>query len=284
MSRFILLLVFILSIAVTAYSQTIPSGIAQRDIYGEIVLSDDQSTLLFQSDLNDHFVLSDYGGYTVGDRVHVVGMILDNCTETHFGMPYLCFTVESIEMNECAELATSCCEGIRGNVDYSSDGEINIADIVYFVAYAFGSPSGPPPPCFEEADVNGDKNLDIADLVYLISYSFNTPSGPAPLDCLSTPLYGEYIYNFVDSTSGDTGLMHLYFLENGVLSGTITFHGFTDKALWGNYNNNSIYFEVFYAFDYEGYYSGSICNGQLSLYEKTAGWGIFYDHFIFNEI
>lgn len=76
-----------------------------------------------------------------------------------------------------------CCVGIRGNVDGDASDEINIADIVYFVSYAFGSPNGPAPPCFEEADVDGSGSLDIADIVYLVDYSFGTPNGPAPVPC-----------------------------------------------------------------------------------------------------
>lgn len=74
-----------------------------------------------------------------------------------------------------------CCTGIRGNVNGDVLDEIDISDLVYFVDYAFGSPSGPPPPCFEEADVDASLSLDIADIVYLVTYMFG--SGPAPLPC-----------------------------------------------------------------------------------------------------
>ena len=79
------------------------------------------------------------------------------------------------------DTSAGCCIGMRGNVDGSAGDGIDIADLVYFVNYAFGSPSGPAPPCFEEADANGDGNLDIADIVYLITFMFN--GGPAPLPC-----------------------------------------------------------------------------------------------------
>ena len=74
-----------------------------------------------------------------------------------------------------------CCIGIRGNIDNSPDDLMDIADIVYMVAYMFGSPSGPAPVCTDEADVDATGELDIADLVYVVAYSFQ--GGPQPLDC-----------------------------------------------------------------------------------------------------
>lgn len=80
-----------------------------------------------------------------------------------------------------------CCIGIRGNVDSGFESEenpgIDIADIVFLVSYAFGTPSGPAPECHDEADVDGSGFIDIADVVYLVEFAFATPSGPAPLSC-----------------------------------------------------------------------------------------------------
>lgn len=76
-----------------------------------------------------------------------------------------------------------CCQGIRGNIDNDASDFIDISDLVYFVAYAFGNPAGPAPFCYEEADVNSDVVLDISDIVYLVSYMFGAPAGPAPLVC-----------------------------------------------------------------------------------------------------
>ena len=76
-----------------------------------------------------------------------------------------------------------CCVGIRGNIDGDINDEINISDIVYIVSYSFDVPSGPAPPCFEEADVNATGTLDIADIVYMVDYSFGSPSGPPPVNC-----------------------------------------------------------------------------------------------------
>ncbi len=76
-----------------------------------------------------------------------------------------------------------CCTGFRGNVDGDASDIIDISDIVYFVGYSFGNPTGPAPPCFEEADVDGSGTIDITDIVYLVSYSLGNPSGPAPVNC-----------------------------------------------------------------------------------------------------
>ena len=76
---------------------------------------------------------------------------------------------------------TPCCVGIRGNID--GLGSIDITDLVYFVDYSFGDPTGPIPPCFEEADVDASEDLNIADIVYLVEYMFGSPTGPEPLPC-----------------------------------------------------------------------------------------------------
>lgn len=81
-------------------------------------------------------------------------------------------------VGDACETQTECL-GMRGNVDGIVGDQIDIADLVYLVGYMFDG--GPPPPVFEEADVNADGNLDIADLVYLVTYMFG--GGPAPLPC-----------------------------------------------------------------------------------------------------
>ena len=65
-------------------------------------------------------------------------------------------------------------DGLRGDVDAS--GEIDIADLVYLVAYAFSS--GPEPIPLEAADLDCSGGIDIADIVYMVNYMF--VSGPAP--------------------------------------------------------------------------------------------------------
>lgn len=60
--------------------------------------------------------------------------------------------------------------------DANGDGSINIADIVFLVAYLFKG--GPAPSPLWRADVNGDCKVTIADIVYLVSYLFK--GGPPP--------------------------------------------------------------------------------------------------------
>ncbi|MDH4034214.1 MAG: PKD domain-containing protein, partial [candidate division Zixibacteria bacterium] len=76
---------------------------------------------------------------------------------------------------------TTCCRGIRGNVDDDSSDAIDIADLVYLVDYMFAQ--GVQPPCGYEANVDADifKRVDISDLVYLVDYMFT--GGPPPPDC-----------------------------------------------------------------------------------------------------
>ncbi|HKK19996.1 MAG TPA: PKD domain-containing protein, partial [candidate division Zixibacteria bacterium] len=73
----------------------------------------------------------------------------------------------------------ACCVGLRGNIDGSADGNVDISDLIYLVDYSFSD--GPEPPCTEEADVNGDRAVDISDVIYLVDYSFG--DGPAPVSC-----------------------------------------------------------------------------------------------------
>jgi len=79
----------------------------------------------------------------------------------------------------CFEIA-ACCnhDGIHGDVNYDFSGP-NIADLTYLVDYLFRG--GPPPPCYEEGDVNGDGNINVADVTYLVDYLFR--GGPAPPAC-----------------------------------------------------------------------------------------------------
>lgn len=74
------------------------------------------------------------------------------------------------------------CDFLCGDVDGS--GTLDVADVVYFVEYSFGIPSGPEPPNAAAADVNGSGTVDVADIVYLVEYSFSNPPGPPP-HCLN---------------------------------------------------------------------------------------------------
>ena len=76
-----------------------------------------------------------------------------------------------------------CCEGMRGNVDGDALDITDIVDLVYFVNYSLKDPSGPPPPCLREADVDGNGIIEITDIVYLVDYQLRRPAGPPPVDC-----------------------------------------------------------------------------------------------------
>jgi len=73
----------------------------------------------------------------------------------------------------------SCCTGVRGNVTGDANGEIDIADLTYLIAYMFRS--GPEPTCLEIANIDGIGGIDVADLTALVSYMFK--SGPPPANC-----------------------------------------------------------------------------------------------------
>ncbi|HDL01837.1 MAG TPA: hypothetical protein ENH23_06355 [candidate division Zixibacteria bacterium] len=80
-------------------------------------------------------------------------------------------------------IVSNCCIGMRGNMNGDSQDIINVSDLVYIINYSFGNPSGPPPPCFDEADVNVSGTLDISDIVYLVNYMFSLEDNIPPADC-----------------------------------------------------------------------------------------------------
>jgi len=92
---------------------------------------------------------------------------------------HACTGVESMDLSFVITSGECCIPPIRGNVNYDPGDNVNIADLTYLVAYLFGG--GPPPPCFEEGDVNGDGAINIADLTYLVAYLFR--GGPPPAPC-----------------------------------------------------------------------------------------------------
>ncbi len=72
-----------------------------------------------------------------------------------------------------------CCVGFRGNVDGDGLDSIDIADLVYMVAFMFQG--GPAPICLDEADIDasgGEPSIDIADLVYLVAFMFQGGANP----------------------------------------------------------------------------------------------------------
>lgn len=73
------------------------------------------------------------------------------------------------------EVVLSCCQ-IRGNVD--GVWQVNVADVIYLVAYLFEE--GPAPLCEEEGNVDGIGGINIADLTYLVDYIFHGGLPPPP--------------------------------------------------------------------------------------------------------
>ena len=72
---------------------------------------------------------------------------------------------------------------ICGNINGSSDGIINVSDLVYLISYSFQN--GPDPVPYEAGDVNCSGNINVSDVVYMVNYMFGNPSGPVPCaDCL----------------------------------------------------------------------------------------------------
>jgi len=74
---------------------------------------------------------------------------------------------------------TSCCMGIRGNIDADPADEVTISDLIYLVDYMFSG--GPATTCTKEADIDGSLTIDVSDLIYLVDYMFT--GGCEPLPC-----------------------------------------------------------------------------------------------------
>ena len=61
--------------------------------------------------------------------------------------------------------------------DLNDDGKVNMADLVYLIAFIF---QGGPEPGWEQAcDVDGDGACGVADITYMVSYLYL--DGPAPV-------------------------------------------------------------------------------------------------------
>ncbi len=78
--------------------------------------------------------------------------------------------------NGIGDACESCCV-LRGNIN--GEGDIDVSDVTYLVAYAFKQ--GPPPLCTEEGNTNGEGEIDVSDVTFLVAYAFK--GGPAPPAC-----------------------------------------------------------------------------------------------------
>jgi hypothetical protein len=129
---------------------------------------------IFVPDGGGEYALDSHGDFKRGDRVHVIGSTNPLWFVWCGTWAYPLMVVDTIFWD------SNCmfCIGIRGNVDYDQLQQVNIADVTYLVDYLFRS--GPPPPCFEEGDVNGSGTINVADVTYLSAYLKQKPPGSPP--------------------------------------------------------------------------------------------------------
>ncbi len=80
-------------------------------------------------------------------------------------------------------VAPNCCIGTRGDINGDLSDNIDISDLVFLVDFSFGTPVGPAPPCFEEADVDASGQLDISDVVLIVNYMFSVEGNVPPENC-----------------------------------------------------------------------------------------------------
>ncbi len=82
------------------------------------------------------------------------------------------------EFNDNSSLDLSSVYTIIGHTsgDLTSDGIVNISDLMFLINYIFKNGINPVP--LEAANMNGLGNIDISDLIYLICYLYK--DGPAP--------------------------------------------------------------------------------------------------------
>lgn len=91
---------------------------------------------------------------------------------------------DDLNNNNIGDLCENCCQNsTRGDINYDGTPTPDISDLLYMVDFMFQSPSGPEPPCKQEADLNSDTTIDITDLLLIVDYMFASPPGPAPDGC-----------------------------------------------------------------------------------------------------
>ena len=102
-----------------------------------------------------------------------------------FGVVYLSWNTPYVRAAYFDRSWGGCSLGIRGNANNDPDDKANISDVSYLLAWLFGIPPGPAPPCLPEANANGDpdEKSNISDVSYLLAWLFGIPPGPAPPSC-----------------------------------------------------------------------------------------------------
>lgn len=132
--------------------------------------------------------------YTTADAVRYadyfvngIGVLGDLClTNTDINGDGIVLAVADLNLliiiiNAGAEPVWECDDCCVVPGDANHNGTTNIADAIFLLNRIFGVPTGPKPPCCEEADANGNGSVNIADAIYIINRVFGTPSGPAPI-------------------------------------------------------------------------------------------------------
>lgn len=77
------------------------------------------------------------------------------------------------------EFEEDVCDCLPG--DANGDGQVNVGDAVYIIAYVFKGGPAPIPYPICSGDANCDCQCNVGDAVYVISYVFK--GGPAPCEC-----------------------------------------------------------------------------------------------------
>ena len=88
-----------------------------------------------------------------------------------------------------------CCAEM-GNVDRNNS--VDVADVMYLVAYLFQG--GPPPQCPDEANMDGVGGINVADVLFLVEYLFK--GGPL-LPCPSPTSPGRVDRTPAQCSAGD---------------------------------------------------------------------------------
>jgi len=118
-----------------------------------------------QADTNGNFSLDPLFCDTANQDYHIT--CASPCSPTH---------------NSCSQLIGAldiACQDCFVRSDLDHDGNVNVSDLTYLVAYLFLS--GPRAECPEEGNVDADGGINVADLTYLVDFLFF--EGPAPPPC-----------------------------------------------------------------------------------------------------
>lgn len=143
-------------------------------VCGTISLDPEGGCLRFHPFDGGVYQLTDYGGFTWPDTVQVLGHPGDigdpACLTLTCGMfQYPCFVVSEIGTNPAC---TTCCKGVRGNLDGDPEELVDISDLTYLVSCVFNIIAPCDIQCLDEWDLDRSGSMDISDLQGLLDYLF----------------------------------------------------------------------------------------------------------------